>query len=1159
MKQLNIHFKMSRYLSFIPFVIFIFVFRVNAQVQTQSFHLEKQEGFPTYEFDTGWQGGSILGIGGYVYFGASIGGTLAHIRINGHVTSDYQNPYTFISFYGDSANAYMQLGFTSTAKYKLKVPDIGFGDLGGNYIGDIPLLNVDLALNDNKNFTPLKLKNSFNLYDEWPQDIPIVAYEKSFGKKKIVSIEVGLTLGAGMTNKITDNYMSTSLGYIYKSGTGVAKLVDSDPYVISDIKEHMASDIYLNLIPKITFSVTVWGVGGEITIPIVNYPIKLSEDNFVTSSASVSFSAQPVTLSVAQNGKGTGTVKINSVQQNLPFGPETLTPGTQVTLEADPANNSQFSGWGGIYLANGQNQNPVTITMVANENITANFGNNYAKDTVKFMAVSASTLGKIKVNGTVHDMPYTGVFNAGSQVGIEAIPYNGSCDEFTSWSGAIGGSDNPKILIIGNSTGHQYIYAQFSTAIYHLKFEKGGNGNGVISIGFGNPKTLPFDTTLLCGKVITVQAIPASNSVFTGFTGDATSKYDIIYNLHMNKDKNITVNYANATKHKLTFYVDMGVYMKLQNDGFNPATDSLVLRGDFEHFFGEKDWSGNNYLLTKNINYNTVYSKSIDFPDSAVGTKISFHYIILHNGKEIWENRAGFRTYTLNSDANQYTSTVYFDDRTAVGTDAKITFIAEMSNLLSTGFDNDNNFIGVRGNLYPLNWNYSALMQQETANPNLYKITMQLNGTPGSKVQWSLHCDPESLFVNNGWGIIYNNRSFTFPQSDTTIGPLMPIIEKIGQVQNAGNVKLALEYNSTLGTFGIGDSSLFWPAANGSDYLSLGGLWIGGKVGRDVRVMNADYYGPPDWFQTAGSKISSVPGISSQDISFTYDDSLAGSTPLGLRVLQKSYEWASSGANDFIILTYNIQNRGINASINNILAGLWLDADVPPDPTKNVTGYDASRNMIYMSSSSQSGGYVGLRLLGNNNPHTAYSYKYGGDPQTDTARWTMLNEGIAAAGTQAGDYRMLEAANPFSLSSGQHRVISFGIVLGNGLTYLQTHADSMEALYERMIVTTGVKQEQTDQSSMAFRLSQNYPNPFNPSTTIQYKIPAASHVSLNIYNMLGEVVDKLVNKNQNAGTYSVQWKPDLPSGIYFYKLIANVAGGSQSKSFVETKKLILLK
>jgi hypothetical protein len=89
-----------------------------------------------------------------------------------------------------------------------------------------------------------------------------------------------------------------------------------------------------------------------------------------------------------------------------------------------------------------------------------------------------------------------------------------------------------------------------------------------------------------------------------------------------------------------------------------------------------------------------------------------------------------------------------------------------------------------------------------------------------------------------------------------------------------------------------------------------------------------------------------------------------------------------------------------------------------------------------------------------------------------------------------------------------------------------------------------------------FVLGQNYPNPFNPSTNIHYSLGNAGVVLLKIYNLLGSEVVTLVNKYQEAGSYTVkfntnQGKFNLPSGLYFYRL--------QAGSFISVKKMILMK
>ncbi len=88
------------------------------------------------------------------------------------------------------------------------------------------------------------------------------------------------------------------------------------------------------------------------------------------------------------------------------------------------------------------------------------------------------------------------------------------------------------------------------------------------------------------------------------------------------------------------------------------------------------------------------------------------------------------------------------------------------------------------------------------------------------------------------------------------------------------------------------------------------------------------------------------------------------------------------------------------------------------------------------------------------------------------------------------------------------------------------------------------------------QLLQNYPNPFNPSTRITFHLPAKAHTTLTVYNMLGQVVETLIDEDLSPGEYQVSWEginpsgQELPSGIYFYELRAN--------NFSQIKKMVLL-
>ena len=137
---------------------------------------------------------------------------------------------------------------------------------------------------------------------------------------------------------------------------------------------------------------------------------------------------------------------------------------------------------------------------------------------------------------------------------------------------------------------------------------------------------------------------------------------------------------------------------------------------------------------------------------------------------------------------------------------------------------------------------------------------------------------------------------------------------------------------------------------------------------------------------------------------------------------------------------------------------------------------------------------------------------------------------------------------------------SFGentsVIQYNDSLYLGTLHDSFIGvipLPEELLSDRNVPQLVTSE----YQLNQNFPNPFNPITTVRYELPKDSFVYVTIYDMLGNVVNNLVNTNQSSGYKSIQWDATnnqgepVSAGVYLYKI--------QAGDFVDTKKMILLK
>lgn len=107
------------------------------------------------------------------------------------------------------------------------------------------------------------------------------------------------------------------------------------------------------------------------------------------------------------------------------------------------------------------------------------------------------------------------------------------------------------------------------------------------------------------------------------------------------------------------------------------------------------------------------------------------------------------------------------------------------------------------------------------------------------------------------------------------------------------------------------------------------------------------------------------------------------------------------------------------------------------------------------------------------------------------------------------------------------------------------------------LTPTATENSESETLPTTYALSQNYPNPFNAATRISYALPLSAEVQFEVFNILGQVVDREDLGLQTAGTHNIQWpgpgetKSDIASGVYFYRV--------KSGDWSATRKMLLLK
>ncbi len=134
-----------------------------------------------------------------------------------------------------------------------------------------------------------------------------------------------------------------------------------------------------------------------------------------------------------------------------------------------------------------------------------------------------------------------------------------------------------------------------------------------------------------------------------------------------------------------------------------------------------------------------------------------------------------------------------------------------------------------------------------------------------------------------------------------------------------------------------------------------------------------------------------------------------------------------------------------------------------------------------------------------------------------------------------------------SINNGTNGAVSFNIA--DALYY---GSDHLPVYCDFVFENANVLPESRIKEPESFIFLHNYPNPFNPSTTIKYRLTEGAHITLEVYNNLGQKIETLVNAWQGVGNHVVYFNAyELPSGVYLYRI--------QTADFIQVKKMILMK
>ena len=222
-----------------------------------------------------------------------------------------------------------------------------------------------------------------------------------------------------------------------------------------------------------------------------------------------------------------------------------------------------------------------------------------------------------------------------------------------------------------------------------------------------------------------------------------------------------------------------------------------------------------------------------------------------------------------------------------------------------------------------------------------------------------------------------------------------------------------------------------------------------------------------------------------------------------------------------------VQVKGTAMTAANTLGSATIDVQF--DTTK-LTYVDASGWAFgsadgYNRSANDNGSFIRIAITGGGVNENLNGTPNGFDLGATYATWVRINFTIDVAGPR--ELVIDPGSNAVSLYENHGNNPNTGVINSQTLSPPINISNTTVSVAERR----GIPAQ--------FAMDQNYPNPFNPSTSIDFALPRQEHVTLDVFNVLGQKVATLVNETRPAGYYTERFEgARLASGIYFYRMTA---------------------
>ncbi|MDQ3191711.1 MAG: S8 family peptidase [Bacteroidota bacterium] len=359
-------------------------------------------------------------------------------------------------------------------------------------------------------------------------------------------------------------------------------------------------------------------------------------------------------------------------------------------------------------------------------------------------------------------------------------------------------------------------------------------------------------------------------------------------------------------------------------------------------------------------------------------------------------------------------------------------------------------------------------------------------------------------------------------------------------------------YNKAGQQYGLGFTYLHHPTL-----LYEAGLMIGTSENNVSSCVRGESGKTNQDFSSILRVIPNALKVSDFDLEGKFNDNISA-TPLNISVNHNAYAWSSVGNRKYIIVLYDIINKG-NSTINNLHAGLFADWDIM-DYSLNRVEYDSQNNMGYAYSMEASGLYTAIKLLSSTAPaiHYAIDNINGGAGGVDLTsgfdnykKFITLstNRNEAGANQSGNDIIDVMSTGPYNLAPGDTAFVAFALIAGEDLDDIKASATAAQYKYDNEIPHNR-NHKPIDENEIW--LGDCYPNPTKNLVSFEFYLPSPAPVELVLYNSLGQKVAVLTDDTSPEGLNKITFDTSqLNAGVYIYRLSSN--------SYSQAAKLTVIK